>query len=333
MGKQPYIPFYVGDYLKDTRILPLAVRGAWVDLILFMWDAPVRGELIGSIEDFARLMSCDRQEAQFVLSILKQKNTADFADLPDGQIRVVSRKMRRDANISEVRAEAGRAGGKSARNTKTKRLYNQPGYIYIIIDDDQIDSFKVGISANPQKRLLQLKSKTGRNLKILFAEECPDMGLLEDNVLIHFNENRDGEWFSGISPEKVVQYIRQNNSKTTAKQQQITESEYEVEINNKIESPSFEDFWKKYDKKVGRGKTEKLWAKISQDDREKIMDHLNAYVKQKEKNYRKDPERYLRHEGWKDEVVSPEPIGKTVSIFQNQQQPVTVASLPKSFQK
>lgn len=117
MGRQPYIPLYVGDYLKDTRILPLAVRGAWVDLILFMWDAPVRGELIGTIEDFARLMSCERSEAEFALNLLKQKRTADFDLLGDGQIKIVSRKMKRDAEISKIRSEAGKNGVKAKKQT------------------------------------------------------------------------------------------------------------------------------------------------------------------------------------------------------------------------
>ena len=131
MGKQPYIPFYVGDYLKDTRILPLAVRGAWVDLILFMWDAPVRGELIGTIEDFARLMSCERTEAQFALDLLKQKQTADFILLDAGQIKIVSRKMKRDAEISKIRSEVGKKGveGKKQKEfasakAKAKRKQN-----------------------------------------------------------------------------------------------------------------------------------------------------------------------------------------------------------------
>lgn len=109
-SKQPYIPLYVGDYLKDTRILPLAVRGAWVDLILFMWDAPIRGEITGTIEDFARLMSCEKSEAEFALNLLKQKSTADFTLLTDGQIKIESRKMKRDAEISQKRSVAGKNG-------------------------------------------------------------------------------------------------------------------------------------------------------------------------------------------------------------------------------
>jgi uncharacterized protein YdaU (DUF1376 family) len=110
MGKQPYIPFYIGDYLKDTRILPLAVRGAWVDLILFMWDAPVRGELIGTIQEIARLIGCDTSEAKFALDLLKQKNTASIDLLPSGEYKIVSRRMKKDAEISAIRSEVGKKG-------------------------------------------------------------------------------------------------------------------------------------------------------------------------------------------------------------------------------
>ncbi len=66
--------------------------------------------------------------------------------------------------------------------------------------------------------------------------------------------------------------------------------------------PSFDDFWDKYDKKVGRPKSEALWKKIDQGGREKIMHHLDDYIKT-EKQYRKDPERYLKNESWNDEIV------------------------------
>lgn len=68
--------------------------------------------------------------------------------------------------------------------------------------------------------------------------------------------------------------------------------------------PSFEDFWNKYNKKVGKIAAEKEWEKISQDDREKIMIHLNLYGL-KEKGFKKDPERYLKKATWNDEVVIP----------------------------
>ncbi len=110
MGKQPYIPFYIGDYLKDTRVLPLSVRGAWVDLILFMWDNPIRGELSGTLDEYARIMSCTVGEAEFALNLLKQKNTADIKLLPGGVWLIVSRRMKSDAELSKKRSIAGKIG-------------------------------------------------------------------------------------------------------------------------------------------------------------------------------------------------------------------------------
>lgn len=118
MSKQPYIPFYVGDYLKDTRVLPLSVRGAWVDLILFMWDNPVRGELIGTIDEVARMIGCDKDEARFALDLLKQKKTADIDLLNTGEFKIVSRRMKRDAEISATRSEVGKKGVEAKKRIK-----------------------------------------------------------------------------------------------------------------------------------------------------------------------------------------------------------------------
>jgi len=111
MAKQPYIPFYLGDYLKDTRILPLNVRGGWVDLILYMWDNKVRGELVGTYDDFARLMTCSKEEAILVIQTLNQKSIFDYAELPDGKMRIESRKMKNMEKLSKTRKTAGLKGG------------------------------------------------------------------------------------------------------------------------------------------------------------------------------------------------------------------------------
>ena len=118
MGKQPYIPFYIGDYLKDTRMLPLSVRGAWVDLILFMWDAPVRGEITGTLQEITRMIGCDSSEAKFALDLLKQKNTANINLLPSGEYQIISRRMKKDAEISAIRSEVGKKGVEARKGNK-----------------------------------------------------------------------------------------------------------------------------------------------------------------------------------------------------------------------
>lgn len=72
--------------------------------------------------------------------------------------------------------------------------------------------------------------------------------------------------------------------------------------------PSFEDFWQLYDKKIGRKKCESKWAKISNSDKELIMETLPAYLASiKDKQYQKHPITYLNNESWHDEIITSQP--------------------------
>lgn len=124
MAKQPYIPFYVGDYIKDTRRLPLAVRGAWVDILLFMWDEPVKGEIIATMDEFSGMLSCSRSECDFVVSLLIEKKVCDHEKLPDGKIKLISRRMKKDALISLKRSLSGKTSAE--KRAKSQQNLNKP---------------------------------------------------------------------------------------------------------------------------------------------------------------------------------------------------------------
>lgn len=74
--------------------------------------------------------------------------------------------------------------------------------------------------------------------------------------------------------------------------------------------PSFDDFWNLYDKKRGRPTAEREWAKVPQADREAIMAAVPVYTLATPKEFRKDPERYLKNKAWQDEVVNRTTDGK-----------------------
>jgi len=79
-----------------------------------------------------------------------------------------------------------------------------------------------------------------------------------------------------------------------------------VRVSEKEKDPleGFEEFWTKYDKKVGKESAIKLWIKLKESEKEAILKQVEAYVLSKpEKVYRKDPERYLKHRVWEDELV------------------------------
>ena len=77
----------------------------------------------------------------------------------------------------------------------------------------------------------------------------------------------------------------------------------------------FDVFWDAYDKKKGRPKCEGLWKKLKGDEIGLIFDNLPSYVLSTPvKQYRSNPETWLRNKGWNDEVIINEQInGNTTS--------------------
>lgn len=119
--KQPYIPIYTGDYLKDTRSLSLEAKGAWMDLILFIWVNGAAGMIEGTMEDFARMVGTSEVKFASILLELKRKNICDVFGDETKVFKIVCRRMARESAISEVRSENGSKGGsKTQANNKAK---------------------------------------------------------------------------------------------------------------------------------------------------------------------------------------------------------------------
>jgi hypothetical protein len=74
------------------------------------------------------------------------------------------------------------------------------------------------------------------------------------------------------------------------------------ESNKSIER--FEEFWNIYNKKVGKDKTKAKWSKLKEKEIDAIFKALPSYIASREVKYRKDPERYLTHRVWEDEMPS-----------------------------
>jgi hypothetical protein len=66
----------------------------------------------------------------------------------------------------------------------------------------------------------------------------------------------------------------------------------------------FNDFWFLYDKQVSLYKAAPLWIKLSDSERELIMAYLPNYIESKpDKQFRKDPHKFLECRGWLDEII------------------------------
>ncbi len=119
MGKAPAFQWYPNDYIRDTRILSLSARGAWSDMLNFMWYSEDRGILTGTYEQFARMLSCSVDE---IKSILQELNVTKVADVTNGNefVTVKNRRMVRD----EKERKSTRMRVQKHRNAKCNDISN-----------------------------------------------------------------------------------------------------------------------------------------------------------------------------------------------------------------
>lgn len=83
---------------------------------------------------------------------------------------------------------------------------------------------------------------------------------------------------------------------------------------NKEYIPLFDHFWDMYDKKKARPKCEGLWKKLTGKELELIFNNLPAYVlSTPKKQFRSNPETWLRNKGWNDEVITNDGYDKNSS--------------------
>lgn len=254
---QPYFPLYVNDFLSDEKLGECSAEstGVYIRLLCIMHKSEEYGTIklkekdkitSKSIANFSnklsKLMPYDVETVERSLEELLLENVIKMEGGKIWQPRMV-----KDGHISEVRAKAGSAGGKSVRDIATKRKYNKPGYLYIVEDCDDELCHKVGISKDPKTRLQQIRSKSKRDMKIVRLYEVDDMGATEDNVLTKLQSIRDGEWIYGVQLSTIVKIVESAIDKITSKSQATTENEIVVVNEYENEDIDGEDVPKRED--------------------------------------------------------------------------------------
>lgn len=75
------------------------------------------------------------------------------------------------------------------------------------------------------------------------------------------------------------------------------------------EQYTFDEFWNDYDKKLDKQSCIRLFKKISKSDRLAIKDYIPQYKDaQPDKQFRKNPQTFLRNRSWEDEIIKREAV-------------------------
>lgn len=84
-----------------------------------------------------------------------------------------------------------------------------------------------------------------------------------------------------------------------------TNLSHNIRDNNKekIKEDRFDQFWNLYGKKVGKEKAKSKWLKLKETEKDAVLLAIPNYlIARPDPTYRKDPERYLSHRVWEDEL-------------------------------
>ena len=141
--------------------------------------------------------------------------------------------------------------------------------------------------------------------------------LCEKNRLIaesrYNTKSTNGESGNQVSPQPTKS--TNNDSKSDSGNDSDSKSDSKKEVTN----TRFAEFWDLYGKKVDRPKCEKKFSKLTDSDIELLFTNLPLYIKSKpEKQYRKDPIRWLTGNCWNDEIILPTNQAKSTHTFETQ---------------
>ena len=106
----PYSKFFWGDYLKDTRMLSLEAKGAWMDILCHLSQLDEPGEAGYKIQAWARLLGCSKRVARRVIDEIGEAGVGRVRK-ENEQIFVANSRIKNDfLKFLEKQTQASEAG-------------------------------------------------------------------------------------------------------------------------------------------------------------------------------------------------------------------------------
>lgn len=162
------------------------------------------------------------------------------------------------------------------------------------------------------------------NELIEWLNECANSGLIivyEVENKKYLKINNFGQRLRSPKPkfpdcgqlaDKCPQHAGKCPPEVEEEEKKKTEEEVDIEEEGQnipsvvVLYPSFDEFWNLYDKKIDKSKCEKVWTKIPDSEKWKIISHVPPYVESTpDIQYRKNPLTYLNSKSWNNDIIYP----------------------------
>ena len=132
--KNPYMPLWVNDYMRGTRLLTLEQKGLYMDILLELW---LEGELTDDIGQLAKLFNVNSRTFKKIWEVLRVK-----FDVSNGRIthqRILKERLKMISK-SEKNTLNGSKGGKAKANARANAKDSPPRSLSNTDSDSDTDS-------------------------------------------------------------------------------------------------------------------------------------------------------------------------------------------------
>lgn len=187
MGKPPAFQFYVRDWLSDPQLkqCSFSTKGMWIDLLCFMWEAPERGVIKGTIESIKRMLGATDQEMEIFLNEVTFfcfANVTCNSDVTfcNTEVTIINRRMwREQQNREKTRKRVQKHREKKGCNGECNIDVTPPSSssssctkVHNRLSEDNQNPEDFG----PEKSTEKPTKKLGKNSKH-FSEKIPEVSL------------------------------------------------------------------------------------------------------------------------------------------------------------
>lgn len=217
MAKLPYIPLYIGDWEQDTNSISLEAEGALLKLTFKLWKAqPDKGVFVTTWQALSILIKKSEADTRKIISELRDNCILNFENFEQNTIKIISRRMYKETQLSRVRSNAAKGIGSEDSTDKplTKQQQNQIAFDIEIENEVEDENLRLRLKEWIVFRKEEQSKHKALTLRALKAniEFLSDYTAEEACKII--KQSMDNDW-QGLFPLK-------QNYATAGRQQQKT---------------------------------------------------------------------------------------------------------------
>ncbi|MGB3948905.1 MAG: hypothetical protein WBM13_13045 [Bacteroidia bacterium] len=144
---------------------------------------------------------------------------------------------------------------------------------------------------NNENTLIPLRAESGQDISFIKEEEVKELSLSGLPIIIKEPGGTDTD------------HSIQDDSTDTTRAMKVPENGLSGQDAKMFDGPDFEEFWSAYGKDVARTGAQGIWKSLPKEDKLAAIAYIPSYkARQRDVQYRKNPDNYLRNRVWEDKA-------------------------------